>query len=189
VNRVTREGPASLESLSDLARGYLPPLPYPGPSDPYREQWNALMAAAMAEVERDAPADSVPDRSTSARDATPDRAPEEDDGQAGAEHSVPANAIHSQALWDASMGHAITSALVEHLGALVIHFAGSFHVANGTGIPERIEDYRPGTRITTVVMTKVEDLDAWSEEEHSDLADFIVLTQKPGDSAHPGGGS
>jgi uncharacterized iron-regulated protein len=189
VNRVTREGPASLESLSDLARGYLPPLPYPGPSDPYREQWNALMAAAMAEVEQDAPADSVPDRSPSARDGTPDGAPEEDDGGAGAEHAVPANAIHSQALWDASMGHAITSALVEHLGALVIHFAGSFHVANGTGIPERIEDYRPGTRVTTVVMTKVDDLDAWSEEEHADLADFVVLTQKPSDTAHPGGGS
>jgi uncharacterized iron-regulated protein len=188
VNRVTREGPASLESLSDLARGFLPPLPYPGPSDPYREQWNALMAAAMAEVEREAPADSVPDRSPGARDGIPDAAPEEDDGGA-AEHSVPVNAIYSQALWDASMGHAITSALVEHLGALVIHFAGSFHVANGTGIPERIEDYRPGTRVTTVVMTKVDDLDAWSEEEHADLADFVVLTQKPGDAAHPGGGS
>jgi uncharacterized iron-regulated protein len=77
------------------------------------------------------------------------------------------------------MGHAITEALVRHLGSFVVHFAGSFHVEKATGIPERIADYRPGTRVTSVVMTKVDDIEAWSAEDHGDLADFVVLTLKP----------
>ena len=44
VNRVSREGPESLSALSETAKGFLPPLPYPGPSDEYRAQWAALMA-------------------------------------------------------------------------------------------------------------------------------------------------
>ena len=170
VSRVTREGRESLASLSTLAKSYLPPLPYPGPSELYRSQWDALMTEATAaeptapsvEIEPDAPSDTA-------------------SGEPG--HSVSANAILSQALWDAAMGHAITTALVENLGALVVHFAGAFHVERGTGIVERIEDYRPGTRVTTVVMTKVDDIDMWSEEEHAELADFVVLTRKPADAS------
>jgi hypothetical protein len=100
-------------------------------------------------------------------------------------YTINPNAIYSQALWDASMGHAVSEALIRHLGGFVVHFAGSFHVEKGTGILERIEDYRPGTRVTTVVMRKVDDIDAWSAEDHADLADFVVLTKKPEPVAHP----
>lgn len=91
-------------------------------------------------------------------------------------HTVSENAIQAQALWDAAMAHAISSALVRDIGALVVHVAGAFHVARGTGIPERIADYRPGTRLTTVVMTEADDIDAWTESEHGGLGDFVVLT-------------
>jgi uncharacterized iron-regulated protein len=164
VNRVTREGPESLAALPDQAKRFLPPLPYPGPTERYRAQWDALMNAAMA----GAPA---PDTVGAGADSA--QAPE------SSGHGVPANAIHAQALWDAAMGHAVTNALVEHLGALVVHFAGSFHVERGTGIPERIDDYRPGTRVTTVVMTKTDDVTAWSSERHAELADYVVLTRRP----------
>ena len=149
VNRVTREGPESLASLSALARSFLPPVPYPGPSDAYREEWNELMVGAMGDAGDDANG-----------------------------HQVPVNAIYAQALWDASMGHAITRALVNHLGSLVVHYVGSFHVAWGTGIPERIEDYRPGTPVVTVVMTKVDDVREWERDEHEGLADFVILTNR-----------
>ncbi|MEM7415419.1 MAG: ChaN family lipoprotein [Gemmatimonadota bacterium] len=86
--------------------------------------------------------------------------------------------LAAQALWDASMGHAITEALVEHLGALVVHYAGSFHVDHGLGIPERIADYRPGTRVTTVVIRPVEDVNAWVSEDHTGLGDFVILTKR-----------
>ena len=143
VSRVTAEGPDGLLALSPLAMSFLPPLPYPGPSERYRAEWDRLMSSDTTESHG---------------------------------HAVSENAIQAQALWDAAMAHAISSALVRHTGAFVVHVAGAFHVARGTGIPERIADYRPGTRLTTVVMTKADDIDAWTESEHGGLADFVVLT-------------
>jgi len=107
-----------------------------------------------------------------------------DGDSAGTEHrpyAMSPNVIQAQALWDAAMGHAVVEALVRHVGALVLHIAGSFHVEKGTGIPERIADYRPGTRVVAVVMTDVDDIAAWSREEHGDLGDFVVLTRSPED--------
>jgi uncharacterized iron-regulated protein len=175
VNRVSSEGPFALETLSDHALSYLPPLPYPGPSDVYRAQWDALMEEAMAGLgETDEPEVEGGDDPEEAPAA---EAEEEDEG--ARPYAVNPNVIQAQALWDASMGHSITEALVRHVGGFVVHFAGSFHVEKDTGIPERIADYRPGTRVISVVMTKVDDIDAWSEEEHAPLADYVVLTLKP----------
>jgi len=101
----------------------------------------------------------------------------QEEGPAG--HEVNHNMIQAQALWDASMGYSITEALVGHTGAFVLHMAGSFHVEKGTGIQEHILAYRPGTRVTTVVMKKVDDIEAWSDSEHGPLADYVVLTRKP----------
>jgi len=173
VNRVSGEGPFALEALSEQARSYLPPLPYPGPSDEYRAQWDALMEEAMAGIGEPA------DESGEGAEADPEEgvAPEEQENSRP--YAVNPNVIHAQALWDASMGHAITDALVRHTGGFVVHFAGSFHVEKGTGILERIADYRPGTRALSVVMTKVDDIDAWSPEDHAPLADYVVLTLKP----------
>jgi uncharacterized iron-regulated protein len=159
VNRVTREGPASLEALGSLAKFYLPPLPYPGPSEEYRSQWNAIMAQAMEAMADSASGHSTPDTARA---------------YAGSE-----GALQAQALWDAAMGHAIAQALSEVPERVVLHFAGSFHVERGTGIPERIQDYRPGTRVVTVVMTQVDDetpLD-WDAASHGGLADFVILTR------------
>jgi len=177
VNRVSSDGPFALEDLSDHARSYLPPLPYPGPSDVYRAQWDALMEEAMAGLggTEDPEVDAGDDLAE-----TPAAEAEQED-ESARPYAVNPNVIHAQALWDASMGHAITEALVRHVGGFVVHFAGSFHVEKDTGIPERIADYRPGTRVVSVVMTKVDDIDAWSEEDHAPLADYVVLTLKPSD--------
>ena len=143
VSRVTAEGAEALFDLGPTAQSFLPPLPYPEPSERYRAEWNRLMSS--------------------------------DSSQAHG-HAVGGNAIHAQALWDAAMGHAIATTLMHHPDALVVHIAGAFHVARGTGIPELVETYRPGTRMSTVVMVEEEDVGAWSETEHSGLADFVVLT-------------
>lgn len=144
VSRVTDEGPESLAALSPEARRFLPPLPYPGPSPPYRREWDAIMEQAGGESRG---------------------------------YVANPNAIHAQALWDASMGHAIAQALIRHPDAFLVHLSGSFHVARGTGIPERIEDYRPGTEVTSVVLRAVDDIDTWTEE-HGELGDFVVLTRR-----------
>ncbi len=91
-------------------------------------------------------------------------------------------ALQAQALWDAAMGEAVASALARHPGALVLHYVGSFHVARGTGVPERVRGYRPGARVVTVVLRPEDDVRAWDEEEHEGLADFVVLTREDGPS-------
>ena len=173
VNRVTNQGPESLEQLSGQARTYLPPLPYRGPSDRYRAQWDTVMAEAMRGIRSESDTTSFR-TDPSAGDENESR------GEEGpAVHELNPNMIHAQALWDASMGYSITEALVGHIGAFVLHMAGTFHVEKGTGIQEHILAYRPGTRVTTVVMKKVDDIEAWSDSEYAPLADYVVLTRKP----------
>jgi hypothetical protein len=150
VNRVTRLGSASLADLPEWAKQFLPPLPYSGPSDSYRQKWNAM----IAEMEKAAPSSG----------GTPDHAGE--------------NALSAQALWDSAMGEAVVGALTAHPGSLVLHYVGAFHVTRGTGIPERVVEYRPGTRILTVVLAPKADVNAWSPEENRGLGDFVVLTRR-----------
>ena len=88
-------------------------------------------------------------------------------------------ALEAQALWDAAMGHAVAAALNAHPGALVVHLAGSFHVERGTGIPERVPEYRPGTRVVTVVLQPTADVARWDKDEYNGLGDFVVLTLRP----------
>lgn len=83
-----------------------------------------------------------------------------------------------QTLWDASMGESIARTLEDHESALVLHLAGSFHVAGFTGIPETLRHYRPGTRQLVLVAEPSAELDALSEE-HLGTGDFVILTRPP----------
>jgi uncharacterized iron-regulated protein len=186
VNRVSRLGPSSLDALPVTAKAFLPPLPYPGPSEAYTAKWNALMAEMMERMRAQADsAAAVPQDSAAAPPpagavpATP-QSPPRDHGEG--------NALHAQALWDAAMGHAVATALDAHPGALLVHCVGSFHVEGGTGIPERIRDYRPSTRTLVVFLQPVEDVHAWDAEKHRGRGDFVILTRKPpGAPAEPDG--
>lgn len=164
VNRVSRLGPSALDVLTQEAKAFLPPLPYPGPSAEYQAQWDALMGEMMAQMRPQG-----------------DSAPPEANPAAPRSHGI-GNALHAQALWDAAMGHAVTTALDAHPDALVVHFAGSFHVERGTGIPERVRDYRLRSRIVTVVLQPAEDIDAWDDDEHRGLGDFVILTLRPAET-------
>jgi uncharacterized iron-regulated protein len=46
ANRASRLGRGSLEELSEAAKTWLPPLPYPEASEAYRAEWDAIMGAA-----------------------------------------------------------------------------------------------------------------------------------------------
>jgi uncharacterized iron-regulated protein len=109
--------------------------------------------------------------------APAEESPQAPAGEARAMHSS-ANALAAQDLWDAAMGNAVANALNEHPDALVIHCAGSFHVEKGTGIPERVLYYRPGTRILTVVLEPTEDVAKWQDDKDRGLGDFVVLTKR-----------
>lgn len=83
--------------------------------------------------------------------------------------------MYAQALWDAGMAWSLASALQARPGALIVHLVGSFHVRNGTGTPEQLERYRPGTRTVTVIAEPVRNVRAFPLELVG-AGDFIVLT-------------
>ncbi len=184
VNRVSRLGPASLDPLPETAKAFLPPLPFPGPSEEYTAKWNELMAEMMAQVRAQADSAAARDSAAAAPAASPAPLPGAPQGPPR-DHGM-GNALQAQALWDAAMGHAVAAALEAHSGALVVHYVGSFHVESGTGIPERIRDYRPRTRTLIVFLQPAADINAWDDEEHRNLGDFVILTRKPPEAAAGG---
>lgn len=154
VNRVSRLGPASLEALGTRAREVLPPLPYPEPSAAYRQKWDRAMGHM-------GPHGAAPDTASAHG------------------HTAPSprisNMLYAQALWDAGMANAVATYLQEHPDALVVHVVGGFHVEGGTGTPEVLQYYRPGTRTLIIAVQPVADVQVFS----ADLAgagDFVIQT-------------
>jgi hypothetical protein len=195
VNRVTRLGRDSLLDLPPLARSFLPPLPYPRPSDAYRAEWMALMgdmsmeaqcpppqAEGGAETGEEGERHGATGEVRESSDTTPDvhdrpQSPEAAQGP-GHDPGFMRNGLDAQTLWDASMAYAISTFLDRNPGALVLHAVGSFHVKNRTGIPEQLEFYRPGTRTMVVVMELADDFTSFDAEKHGGLGDFVILTDK-----------
>ena len=200
VNRVSRKGPASLDSLTVWGKSWLPPLPYPGPSPAYKAKWDRLMAEMMAPKKGETPpadttadttvthtpspktpnpeaqrADTIP---TPNADTTATHAAAEEEKEAPPSMHGPSYMLDAQALWDATMAYSIYQHLLAVPGSLVLHVAGSFHVEGGLGTPAQLEGFRPGTRRLVIVVKAVDDFTAFDSEEHGHLGDFIIQTDK-----------
>jgi len=184
ANRVTRLGRDALYDLPPRARSVLPPLPYPPPTDTYREEWLALMREMPMERVCEPPTTETVEEDHAVVEPhaveQPDRPAEESPHAAPPSHmaSFMENGLQAQALWDASMAYAITTFLEVQPGALVLHMVGSFHVENHTGIPEQVQHYRPGTRSLVVSMDIVDDFRSFDPEKHAGRGDFVILTDK-----------
>lgn len=192
VNRVSRLGPEALNELSPWARSTLPPLPYPPPTEAYRGEWNALMANMVMEQQCPPPEGEVVDPEeppeTEVEEADEVKDVEEDveeepphgppSGMPSHGGSFMENGLQAQTLWDASMAHSITTFLDENPGGLVVHMVGGFHVKNFTGTPEKVQFYRPGTRMLVVHMDTAEDFSTFDPDEHGGRGDFVILTDQ-----------
>jgi len=170
ANRVTRHGRDALLELSPRAQETLPPLPYAMPSAEYKAQFRQAMVDAMEDMRERCPmppAMARGARGDSARPAMP-----------MASHATRSNPLNAQALWDASMAYAISRHLMRQPDALVLHMVGSFHVEKGTGTPEHLARYRPGTSAMIVVIRPVEDIEAFDPERDGENEDFVILTDE-----------
>jgi len=165
ANRVTLHGRESLEDLSDAAKATLAPLPYGEPSEAYRDQWIQTIMEVMEE-ERMKCGEPIPEA---------ELAHEPSGGNA---HGNMGGQLHSQVLWDATMAYWLTDHLVRHPDALVLHMVGSFHVARGTGIPEQVERYRPGTSSMIVMLRPVSDIDEFESAPAGEWGDFVIQTDE-----------
>lgn len=160
ANRVTRYGRESLEDLPPQALAHLPPLPYGQPSPEYRDQWIQVISRVM--------------RLEGTRCGVPvHHAP----APVGA-HSEMGNQLHTQALWDASMAWWISRYLESRPRALVLHMAGGFHVARGTGTPEHLSAYRPGASHMIVMFRPVDDVGVFEPAPEGEWGDFVIQTER-----------
>lgn len=167
ANRVTREGPESLLTLGAEALRTLPPLPVPEPSADYRAQWDEVMTESAPDA---APAEASDTATANPHEPAPTHP--------GMDPDFMERALYSQSLWDAGMAYSITEHLLDSPNALVLHMVGSFHVARGTGTPEQLEYYRPGTKTMVVVLRAVEDIEAFDPERDGENEDFVILTEE-----------
>lgn len=186
VNRVSRGGREALMELSPRARGFLPPLPYPQPTEAYRAEWTALMSNMSMEDQCPVPEPKEPAEGHPAAEDLPhgmEMPPQDEKPAMGGmpSHAMGdfiENGLQAQTLWDSSMGYAMATFLEMKPGALVLHMVGGFHVENHTGTPEKVEFYRPGTRTLVVSMQLAEDINTFDPEEHTGLGDFVILTDE-----------
>ena len=167
VTRVSSQGRESLEALSPGALESLPPLPYGEPSEAYRDQWIRVISDVM--------------RQEGTKCGRPIPEPEDGEEPAHAEapvgtHDNMGNQLHGQALWDASMAYWISDHLSREPDALVLHMVGGFHVARGTGTPEHLEAYRPGTSDLIVMLRPVEDIETFEAAPAGEWGDFVIQT-------------
>ena len=95
-------------------------------------------------------------------------------GQGGMANHKPM--IDSQSLWDATMAHSISEAMVENENALVVHLNGSFHSEKRLGAPEHLSRYRKGVSFTVVTMRYEKEFGNFDSARHNRLGDYVVLT-------------
>ena len=168
TNRITREGPASLEELSEQAKSFLPPLPYPGPSSAYKTKWDNLMQQAMEQHPAEETSDQTETDSTRMVSSQMLAAMRPTEGIS--------NMLYAQSFWDASMAYSIAEFLKKTPNALVMHVVGGFHVEGGTGTPEQLLHYRPGTRILNVAVRPADTILEFDADSFAGYGDFVILT-------------
>lgn len=84
--------------------------------------------------------------------------------------------LASQSLWDATMSNSVAKYLKSNKNALVVHLNGAFHTESRLGTVEHLIKYRPKTRALVVTMRYEDDFKAFDKVNHTDLGDFIILT-------------
>ncbi|NQV71499.1 ChaN family lipoprotein [bacterium] len=106
----------------------------------------------------------------------PAAAPAPSSGQHGGD-----TMLDAQSLWDATMAWSIAEHLTRKPGSKVVHMVGGFHSETGTGTPEHLIQYRPGTRFMVITMKTTDDINTFDPEEHAGMGDFVIL----GDASLP----
>ena len=171
VNRVARLGRDALEDLTPEALEWLPPLPYPGPSEAYREEWDRRMEA-LAHGHGYAHGDDPALMAQALWDA------------------AMAHSIHLTLEALEAAGAAPRGGGGREVRPLVLHLTGSFHVENRTGTPEALGHYRPHVEfrvVTTRTAPDPSDFQTSTEGlEVEGLADFLLLTPSGSGSDGPG---
>jgi uncharacterized iron-regulated protein len=162
INLVGREGAEALMSLPEAALSFLAPLPYAEASMAYREKFMRLMQMPVmaAQQEHSGSEESIEENDS-----------DQSEDLLGLERS-----LQAQSLWDATMAWSIAAYIEPRTQASVIHINGSFHSAEGIGIPEHLQNYLPGTRTLIVTIIDSYSFPNFEEEDMQNQGDFVIIT-------------
>jgi uncharacterized iron-regulated protein len=84
--------------------------------------------------------------------------------------------LDSQTLWDATMAFSISEFLKRNKNALVVNLNGSFHTEKHLGTVEQLQKFYPKAKVLVVTMRYEDDFANFNKSKHSDLGDFVILT-------------
>lgn len=87
-----------------------------------------------------------------------------------------ATAVHSQALWDATMADSVAKSLKRKKGSLVVHLNGGFHTESRLGTVEHLLKYRSKARVLVVTIRTQDEFKTFDKVKHTGLGDFVILT-------------
>lgn len=87
-----------------------------------------------------------------------------------------ANILASQTLWDATMSYFVAEYLKKTKNPLVVHLNGAFHTESRLGTVEHLLKYRRKAKVLVVTMRYEEDFTNFNKEKHTNLGDFVILT-------------
>jgi len=93
----------------------------------------------------------------------------------GDNHSL-TKILDSQTLWDATMAFSIAEHLKNNNNSLIIHLNGSFHTENRLGAAEQFLKFSPKAKVLVVTMRSEDNFTKFDKAEHTDLGDFVILT-------------
>ena len=74
------------------------------------------------------------------------------------------------------MAYSIAEHLKKNKNALIVHLNGAFHTENRLGTVEHLLKYRPKTKVLVVTMRYEDDFKTFDKSKHSNLGDFVILT-------------
>ena len=142
-----------------------------GEMDKNSAEYKKMHAEHMAEGEH-----KMAEHKMEMKHEAPAAAPAPSSGEHGGD-----TMLDAQSLWDATMAWSIAEHLTRKPGSKVVHMVGGFHSETGTGTPEHLIQYRPGTRFMVITMKTTDDINTFDQEEHAGMGDFVIL----GDASLP----
>ena len=162
VNMVSRLGKDSLLALSEEAKRFLPPLPYPEASSDYEEKFKETMSFHNFTSQSSKSSQNAPGGEMKAN-------------QSEVFQDYLTKFLEAQSLWDTSMAWSIASHLRANPGRRVMNINGSFHSDYSLGIPEHLDEYLPGLKTTTISIVPSQQFPEFNNSMKN-LADFIIIT-------------
>ena len=156
VSLTVKSGQEALLKLSDISKAFLPPLPVARASEAYALKFARVMESMSS-----------------------------NDGECRLEQTeVDCNTkmLQAQSLWDCTMSFFISQWFCQQKNVsraerpLCVHVCGSFHCEHNLGIPEHLARFQPNLRIMTVVCSQEQEFQAFNEDRHGGLGDFVILT-------------